>query len=277
MNTRKRALIWLAAAMAVMFIFMASHQLLAQDATAPVATNAAGAAKAPPGVVKEQTLWELFLVGGLLMWPIAALSVVGIGLVIRNWVIYQDKKLLRPDLVSTLQQHMAMREVFKVHQICVANPCLLTDVLSAGLERVTGNEIDLETIEEAIEECSTEQMTRYMVPISFLSVIGVISPMLGLLGTVSGMIGAFYKLAAGGMGRPELLAENIGEAMITTYAGLVVAIPAMLAYFYFKNNFIRSMARMGRINGTLIEILRSGHLPSTLAQNQVTERTATPS
>jgi biopolymer transport protein ExbB len=90
--------------------------------------------------------------------------------------------------------------------------------------------------------------------------------MLGLLGTVSGMIKAFYKLAAGGMGRPELLAENIGEAMVTTAAGLILAIPAMAFYFYFKGNFMKTMASLGRITGTLIESLRSGQLPSTFNQ-----------
>jgi biopolymer transport protein ExbB len=272
MQNRKYILSWTIAVMVAVFGFVLSHQLIAQGDPKPseVTTNAP-AAPEKIKALEDQTLWDLFVVGGLLMWPILALSIVGVALVVRNSVIYQDKKLLRPDLIPALQQHMAMREVFQVQQLCTANPCLLTAVLSAGLERVTTNEIDLETIEQAIEEGSAEQMTGYMVPISFLSVIGVIAPMLGLLGTVSGMIGAFYKLAAGGMGRPEMLANNIGEAMITTYAGLVVAIPSMLAYFFFKNNFIRTMARLGRITGTLVEILRSGQLPMAYGQNKPNE------
>jgi biopolymer transport protein ExbB len=271
MNTRKRALIWLAATVvAVVSMVTPLSILMAQDEAKPATETTAAKDKAAP-VSGEKTLWELIKVGGWIMVPIGLMSVAGAALVIRNFMVLQDKKLLRPDLIPTMQQHMAMRDVYQVQQMCVDNPSLLTSVLSAGLERVTGNEIDLETIEEAIQESSTEQMVSYMVPISYLSIIGVVAPMLGLLGTVSGMIKAFYKLAAGGMGKPELLAENIGEAMVTTAAGLILAIPAMAFYFYFKGNFMKTMASLGRITGTLIESLRSGQLPSTFNQPAQTE------
>lgn len=273
MNTQKRALIWLAAAMVAVGSLVAPLPILmAQDEAAkPAETPAADKTKTAP-VSGEKTLWELIKVGGWIMVPIGMMSVAGAALVIRNFMVLQDKKLLRPDLIPSMQQHMAMRDVHQVQQLCVNNPCLLTSVLSAGLERVTSNEIDLETIEEAIQESSTEQMVSYMVPISYLSIIGVVAPMLGLLGTVSGMIKAFYKLAAGGMGKPELLAENIGEAMVTTAAGLILAIPAMAFYFYFKGNFMKTMASLGRVTGTLIESLRSGQLPTTFNQPVETEQ-----
>ena len=80
--------------------------------------------------------------------------------------------------------------------------------------------------------------------------------MLGLLGTVSGMIKAFQTMATGGMGKPELLAGNIGEALITTATGLIIAIPAMISYFIFKNNFIKNMSTMGRLVSRFLSIYR---------------------
>jgi biopolymer transport protein ExbB len=123
-------------------------------------------------------------------------------------------------------------------------------------------------VKEAIEEASTEEVTKYMKPIDYLSIIGATSPMLGLLGTVSGMIKAFSTIGAKGMGKPEELAGNIGEALVTTATGLIIAIPAMLTYYYFRNNFIKSTATLGRNIGALLDTLESGELPLGFKGNE---------
>jgi biopolymer transport protein ExbB len=94
-------------------------------------------------------------------------------------------------------------------------------------------------MENAIAEAVGREEAQVGFWINFLSLITGVSPMIGLLGTVSGMIGAFQKIGMGGMGKPELLASNIGEALITTATGLCIAIPAMFAYFIFRNNLSR--------------------------------------
>ncbi len=94
-------------------------------------------------------------------------------------------------------------------------------------------------MEGAIAEAVGREEAQVGFWINFLSLFTGISPMIGLLGTVSGMIGAFQKIGIGGMGKPELLAGNIGEALITTATGLIIAIPAMFAYFIFRNNLSR--------------------------------------
>jgi biopolymer transport protein ExbB len=104
-------------------------------------------------------------------------------------------------------------------------------------------------------------MAYLMKPIDFLSIIGAISPMVGLLGTVSGMIKAFQTMGSQGMGKPELLAGNIGEALITTATGLIVAIPAMLFFFYFKKGFNKTLATLGRNIGFLFDALKKGKMP----------------
>ena len=128
-------------------------------------------------------------------------------------------------------------------------------------------EINFSKVQEAIQEASTEEVTTYMKPIDYLSVIGATSPMIGLLGTVSGMIKAFQTIGTQGMGKPEVLAGNIGEALVTTATGLIIAIPAMLFYYGFRNSFIKTAASLGRNVGGLLDTLETGELPLGFGDN----------
>ena len=100
-----------------------------------------------------------------------------------------------------------------------------------------------------------------MKPIDYLSINGATAPMLGLLGRVSGTSKAFQTIGSKGMGKPEELAGNIGEALVTTATGLLIAIPSMLSYYYFRNSFIKSTATLGRNIGGLLDTLETGELP----------------
>ena len=126
--------------------------------------------------------------------------------------------------------------------------------------------IDIDSMEKAMEAASVHEITAGLKPINYLSIIAQIAPMLGLLGTVSGMIKAFQKIGLGGMGKPELLASNIGEAMITTAAGLIIGIPAMFFYFYLKSRYMSNVSQLTRVLGTLshqmVAAARRGVQPS---------------
>ncbi|MBN1673264.1 MAG: MotA/TolQ/ExbB proton channel family protein [Kiritimatiellae bacterium] len=195
--------------------------------------------------------------GGPTMIFLGICSIAGVALIIRNFLHLQERKLLRPELWPSLEAVMLDRDIDQARTICNTQSCMLTDVLDAGLARITADTVEAETIEKAIEEKATEQTTTLMAPINYLSLVGVISPMLGLLGTVLGMIGAFRTISLGGMGKPELLANDIGEALITTATGLMIGIPAMAFYLYFKNSFLRSISRMGLVIGGLLDSLHS--------------------
>ena len=104
-----------------------------------------------------------------------------------------------------------------------------------------------------------------------LSVIGATAPMIGLLGTVSGMIKAFQTIGTQGMGKPEVLAGNIGEALVTTATGLIIAIPAMLFYYSFRNSFIKTAASLGRNVGGLLDTLETGELPLGFGETEKTK------
>ena len=203
------------------------------------------------------TLLELIKAGGLTMVPLGLFSIAAVALVIRNFLTLKESRLLPPGSVAELQHTLAAHNVNAARRHCKSERSMLTATVEAGLERITSDELRVDNIKEAMEEAGTEQMLSLMRPISYLSIIGTVSPMLGLLGTVSGMIKAFQAISTGGMGKPEILAGHIGEALVTTATGLIIAIPTMIFYFYFKNNFLKTMASLGRITGRLLDALTS--------------------
>jgi len=233
--------------------------LLLIGAAAPLAAFAQQATEGAEEV--QLTLGNMIAQGGWAMIPLGLLSIAMFGFILQNALLLREKKMLRADLIPTLRKSLAGRVVGEAVALCRTENALLTTVMAAGLERCDVDDLDMDNIKEAIEEASTEQMAAYMKPINYLSIIGAIAPMLGLLGTVSGMIKAFQHIGTKGMGNPAELAGNIGEALVTTATGLIIAIPAMLFYFYFKNSFIKSMATLGREIGILLDALRTGKLP----------------
>jgi biopolymer transport protein ExbB len=202
------------------------------------------------------TLWEMWKVGGPVMWPIGATSVAALGLAIYCAMQYRVDRMTRPDLVPALQEALGKCDLAAAQNLCAGAPGMLTNILGAALTRINSDgSINVESIEKAMEEASVEEVNEGLKPLNNLSVQSQIAPMLGLLGTVTGMIGAFNKIGMGGMGSPEKLAGDIGEAMITTAAGLMVAIPAMFAYFYLKAKYTTNVARVSRILGNLLHHL----------------------
>ena len=119
-----------------------------------------------------------------------------------------------------------------------------------------------------MDEAAMEEVTSNLTPINYLSVIAVIAPMVGLLGTVSGMIKAFGNMASAGMGKPEVLADNISEALITTASGLIVGIPVMIIYFFFKNRYTGLISALNRMSGDLLQKMKHA---ATAEAYEVTE------
>ena len=132
------------------------------------------------------------------------------------------------------------------------------------MARIQDDELDIEQIEKGLEESSGIELSKPFTWINMLNTIGSIAPMIGLLGTVTGMIGAFTVLTESGMGgeSSKQMAGNIGSALWTTAAGLVVAIPTLISYFLFKTKFGNIVAEVNKVAGemvfTLVRAARGG-------------------
>lgn len=229
-----------------------------------VLAQGGGVKEAAAGEIEKQTnLIQMFKTGGWAMWPLLAFSFTMTVLVIQNFISLRAKTLLHTEQMPELMEMMLSKKVKTALIYCRKHPSLFANTFGAGLERCLDGEqeINFDKVKESVEEASIEQMSRLMKPIDLLSIIAATAPMLGLLGTVSGMIKAFATMGTQGMGKPEELAANIGEALITTATGLVIAIPAMFFFFYFKKGFQKTLATLGRNIGFLFDALETGKKP----------------
>lgn len=198
------------------------------------AQEAEGAAEA--GTHAQKTLWETIIEGGpllILIWiSILATSVIMVTLIIQNIMTLKASKLAPPPLVQSLQQTIGSGNYQEAWETCRQNNNYLANVLRAGLSRIGRGK---EAVEDALAEHGLREATLLRTRNSYLSVIGVVAPMIGLLGTVIGMIGAFAVLGSSGISNPQALAARIGEVLIATASGLFIAIPAFIAYYIFRN------------------------------------------
>jgi biopolymer transport protein ExbB len=158
-------------------------------------------------------------------------------------------RIMPEQVLTDLEQLIAQNRIQEAIDYCYEprNASLATDVVLAGLERYKSSEFGFAEYKSACEEAGEEGTARLYRKIDILNLIGVIAPMLGLLGTVQGMIEAFNVIAStGGTAKPADLADSISKALVTTMEGLMVAIPAMVAYSFFRNQIDHLVAETGK-------------------------------
>ena len=176
-------------------------------------------------------------------------SVIMVTLIIQLAISMQKTKLAPPPLVDSLRQLIGSGNYQEAWETCNANKNYLANVLKSGLGRLGRGK---EAVEDGLSEHGLREATLLRTRNSYLSVIGVVSPMIGLLGTVIGMMGAFSVLGASGMGNPKELAGKISEVLLATASGLFIAIPAFVAYYVFRNMSQASIVHADDIVNTLI-------------------------
>ena len=195
------------------------------------------AATTPLQVQNEVTLIHLIKSGGWAMWPLGACSFATVSLILLNFQRVNRGKMVPPTLVAQIKTAAANGDAQQVWNATNTTDTFYTRGLLAGLRQFRAEDPlgSRKKMEEAIGETVGREETRYAFFVNFLALLTTMSPMWGLLGTVSGMIGAFSKIGGGGMGKPEMLAKNISEALVCTATGLLIAIAAMGFYFLFRN------------------------------------------
>ncbi|MBM79513.1 MAG: TolQ-type transport protein [Planctomycetaceae bacterium] len=193
----------------------------------PVWAQAANAPAEPQLDVRE-----LIRAGGAIGFIIAGLSVAMLALIVEHLFSIRRTALMPPGLAESVHQHLSHDHVSEGEQQCKLQPSFLSHILAAGLAEV---EIGYSSVEKAMEDASVEQTARLLRKIEYLSVIGTLAPMLGLLGTVWGMILAFLEFEAKANPQVAELAPGIYKALVTTLMGLGVAVPALASFAIFRN------------------------------------------
>jgi biopolymer transport protein ExbB len=172
-------------------------------------------------------MWEIVRAGGPLMWPIILCSIAAAAIVLERLWTLQDRRVLPRELTQKVWQLIESNQINDKVIAALEQNSPLGRVLAAGLSnRHRPREVMMERLEDTGRHVIHE-LERFL---NTLGTIAGISPLLGLLGTVTGIIKAFNAIQAGGMGDPRALSGGIAEALITTAAGLVVAIPSLFAY-----------------------------------------------
>jgi len=184
------------------------------------------------------------------MYPLGLCSLAMFFLIFYSWRETKRGKFYTGAQVEAARNAVASRDFAKGQDAMEAGSTLLARALAPAIKKLATSREKAEALFVENLEAEENAVSQW---VTYLNVVASVAPMIGLLGTVSGMISAFQTIGRGGMGRPELLAGDIGEALITTATGLTIGIPAMIAYFVLKNRLNTAMIATAQAGTEIIE------------------------
>ena len=236
-------------------------ECFAADAGAPADAKVAQTASADNSAPKPSTLGEMLDKGGPLMPVLYALSFIALCLAFYYMFSLRMELIVPESLASQIEEAVKKKDLLLVEEICAKNDAPLSRVVKAGVEVVLKPHANYTIMKDAMEDEGARQGNILWHRIQYLQDIAIISPMVGLLGTVFGMIVSFGALNTENMSpKPTIIANGVAMALITTAAGLVIAIPAMLAYAYFRGRVNRLISELesksGRLSRNLSEFIK---------------------
>lgn len=197
-----------------------------------------GSGEAPAGLLS--IIFSGGIVGAIMIFVLLALSLTSAYLIFDHLMTIKRRDLMPEGLSETVRQSLISGDVTAAQNACNAQPSLLSFVLLHGMSEL---EFGWNSVEKSLEDALAEQSARLFRKIEYLSVIGNIAPMVGLLGTVIGMIIAFQQVAVTqGLASAPQLAQGIYQALVTTVGGLIVAIPSIGAFAIFRNRIDQFVA-----------------------------------
>ena len=187
------------------------------------AKKEAAPAKGPGSIL------DLIIAGGYVMIPLAICSILALAVAVERFISLTKDKLIPEEFSEALRKVFAggKKDYVAAMEYCEDTPCPISNIYKAGITRAPQGD---EAMEKAIEDAGAREVNKMKRSLKPLSVIARIAPLLGLLGTVYGMISAFQSASAMGVGKADSLAKGIYEALVTTAGGLTLAIPVLLVY-----------------------------------------------
>ncbi len=208
--------------------------------------------------------------GGIVMWPLLIMSIIALAVIVERFVALWRAKINVNEFLQKIRKALIVnRSVREAVKICEQYQGPVASIMKVGLLKHGQPKEDME---KAIENAALFEMGRLERGLVVLASVANIAPLLGFLGTVTGMISSFDALAKAGLTNPGLVAAGIMEALITTAAGLFIAIPVQLAYNYFMNRinkFVRDIETAANmLLETFAEMDRSGITPEGASEKK---------
>jgi len=234
---------------------MKSYRNLGLWAFAAIAAVMIGADQAHAGNLLEKIIGiEAGAFGIVIQMTIILTSMFMLGWSIECFVNVTRDKIIAPEVVAALQGYVEEGDLEGALQYCEAAPNPITRIVAAPLSRMHSG---WDSMKDAVEQQIVVEEGKLISHISPLSLVAALGPMMGLFGTVSGMVGAFDKMAvAGDSMSPMLVAGSIGLALMSTVMGLLVAIPGMVSFWFFSNRVTRITDEINMVTDEIMDTLR---------------------
>jgi biopolymer transport protein ExbB len=198
-------------------------------------------------------MWEMILAGRYMMIPITLASLVGMAVIIERVYVLRGGRIIVPEIAEAVETLSASKDLSVAYAICERRPGPFANVIKAGLDNADN---DWTLIRDVLQEAGRHEATLLTRRLGVLETVAAVSPLLGLLGTVLGMIRVFTTISAAGLGNPETLSGGISEAMVTTAAGLIIGIPALVAYNWLTGRADRIIFDMEFYSSKVLATLR---------------------
>ena len=210
-------------------------------------------------------LLTLLVNGGWAMVPLTLTALAMFFLTFFCFMETASTKFIPEAILGDLKQNLSLRNISAATKALGSSPCVLSRTLVLALSKAKPDwpDANKDKVETTFIEALEAEDSAIGATINYLNVVAAVAPMIGLLGTVSGMIGAFQTIGIAGLGDPSALAGDIGEALTTTATGLVIGIPAMVFYFFFKNRLAARMVNVAQSGSNLIDDLVGDYIASS--------------
>src|SRR4030067_3500986 len=199
-------------------------------------------------------LFSIFLKGGILMWPILLCSIIGLAVVIDRYIVLRKAKINIPAFMVRIRGMIKKKDISGAISHCMEEKSPVANSVRKGLKKYR---LGHERVKKAIENAGSQEISKLEKGLTVLATIAGIAPLLGFLGTVTGMISAFMTIQdLQGQANPADLAGGIWEALITTAFGLMVGIPALALYNYFGNGVKKLVGEIEMVANDVVDIVQ---------------------
>lgn len=198
-------------------------------------------------------LWHWIVAGRAMMIPLAVASMIAVAVVIERLIVLRRGRIIVPEIAAAVDAISGGRDLSLAYALCQSRPGPFANIVKAGLDHADS---DWTVIRDVLQEAGRREATLLTRRLGALDTIAAISPLLGLLGTVMGMIRIFAAVSNAGIGDPEALSAGISEAMVTTATGLFIGIPALVAHNSLNARADRLIFELENHAGQLLESLR---------------------
>ncbi len=196
---------------------------------------------------------EFIIKGGPVMVPLLLCSVISLSIIVERCLSLRRSRILRYDVLQRIEELLRDRKIPEASTLCKRYPSSMTRILLAA---ILNHDKSRQEIKEIIEDAGRQEVPVLERYLTILGTVASISVLLGLLGTVSGMIRTFNVIAALGYGHPEALAGGISEALVATATGLVIAIPTLVMYNFFTSKVDSLVIDMEKTSLRMLSILK---------------------